>query len=132
MNDNIRKIFNMLGVEPNEKFKVKDTEGISKETLYFDENLFVHGDSSGLIYINFLNKVLNGTLTIIKPPKKKKLRDLTIEEYKKWLEIRCDRYDRCDNCVFKNVICIYDKDCWVHHKDLYSDEFLDQEIEVED
>ena len=131
MNDNIRKIFDMLGVEPNEKFKVKDAEGISKETLYFDESLFVHGDSSGLIYINFLNKVLNGTLTIIKLPKKKKLRDLTLKEYEKWVEIGCHRCDRCDNCVFKNVICIYGEDCWVHHKDLYSDIFLDQEIEVE-
>lgn len=85
----------------------------------------------GINLINLFKALKNGADKIIKVPKKKKLRDLTIEEYKKWLEIGCHRCDRCDNCVFKNVICMYDENCWVHHKDLYSDEFLDQEIEVE-
>lgn len=36
-------------------------------------------------------------------------------------------------CDFDNVQCEADsKQCWVKHKELYSDKFLDQEIEVEE
>lgn len=62
--------------------------------------------------------------------RKKKLRDLTIEEYKKF----CMKYnDVCAKCPFSLVICcITSNNLWIYHKDLYSDKFLDQEIEVED
>lgn len=39
----------------------------------------------------------------------------------------------CFDCPFYNVDCLYGKDnkCRIDNKDLYSDKFLDQEIEVE-
>ena len=71
---------------------------------------------------------------IVKEKKKVKLRDLTPEQFEKWRMNNC-----CANCkdyVFDKVICI-DRgikcnDCWIKNKDLYSDKFLDQEIEIEE
>lgn len=63
----------------------------------------------------------------------KKLRDVTPEEFEKWKNINCltgDMY--CLGCPFYKVSCDLEaKDCWVINKDLYSDKFLDQTIEVE-
>ncbi|MDY5645491.1 MAG: hypothetical protein SPF22_00570 [Candidatus Onthovivens sp.] len=61
----------------------------------------------------------------------KKLRDVTPEELKEWYRINCNNH--CDGCIFDNVYCciINSNHQWVHHKDLYSDKFLDQTIEVE-
>ena len=72
------------------------------------------------------------TDNVRKISKKKKLRDLTEEEYKKWVIENCDNgILSCRDCVFRYVNC--DKHFrWIHHKDLYSDKFLDQEIEVEE
>lgn len=62
--------------------------------------------------------------------KKIKLRDLTEEQYWKYNKKGC--YTTCDKCMFRLVNCTnHDEDCWIHHKDLYSDKFLDQEIEIE-
>ena len=65
-----------------------------------------------------------------KEQKKKKLRDLTIEEYAKWKRKNCGN---CSKCIFRHVYCntFDENNCWIYHKDLYSDKFLDQEIEVE-
>ena len=62
--------------------------------------------------------------------RKKKLRDLTMEEYKKF----CMKYnDVCAKCPFRLVVCCITADnLWINNKDLYSDKFLEQEIEVED
>ena len=54
----------------------------------------------------------------------------TKEEYKEWLNKNCHPYN-CEKCIFCNVSCLDGGDCWVNHKDLYSDKFLEQEIEVE-
>lgn len=58
-----------------------------------------------------------------------KLRDMTFEQYEQW---RVEKCAACENCIFKNVKChrLYDN-VWVKHKDLYSDKFLDQEIEID-
>ena len=74
---------------------------------------------------------------IVKEKKKVKLRDLTEEQYKTFLDSRCgNQIDgiSCVDCPFYRVSCLYDKDdkCWIDNKDLYSDKFLDQEIEVDD
>lgn len=62
--------------------------------------------------------------------KKIKLRDLTEEQYWKYNKKGC--YTTCDKCMFRLVNCTnHDENCWIHHKDLYSDKFLDQEIEIE-
>lgn len=133
MNENVRKIFDLLGIEPNEKFRIKGSD-IFDELYYFDESLCIYGVIDGLTYINALFKILNGTYTIIKLPKKKKLRDLTPEEYDKWERKNCNSSvcDKCDKCIFHDVICFTVNNCWIYHKDLYSDKFLDQEIEVEE
>lgn len=72
---------------------------------------------------------------IVKEKKKVKLRDLTEEQYKKWFKNNCDTFDDCDGCPFSKVRCInYDKrkNWWIDNKDLYSDKFLNQEIEIEE
>ena len=70
---------------------------------------------------------------------KKKLRDLTPEEYRNWRTKYCighidcsSSHSTCDDCPFTSVICNgSDKKIWVNNKDLYSDKFLNQEIEIE-
>lgn len=59
-----------------------------------------------------------------------KLRDMTFEQYEEWRVKKCVV---CESCIFKNVKChrLYDN-VWVKHKDLYSDKFLDQEIEIDE
>ena len=64
--------------------------------------------------------------------KKIKLRDLTPEQYSKYKDGGCGRNGSCNECVFRSVNCVRaNKSSWVYHKDLYSDKFLDQEIEIE-
>ena len=71
------------------------------------------------------------TDNVRKIPKKKKLRDLTTKEWDKWQDKYCGN---CNKCAFNIVSCScsYEKRSWVNNKDLYSDKFLDQEIEVEE
>lgn len=75
---------------------------------------------------------------IVKETKKVKLRDLTEEQYEKWFNNNCCTKNKdksitdCFKCVIHNAICnpVVSR-CWTKHKDLYSDKFLDQEIEIE-
>lgn len=69
---------------------------------------------------------------------KKKLRDLTFEEYKYWKFENCIGKD-CARCAFGCVNCSWvDEDtcggdtCWINNKDSYSDKFLNQEINIPD
>lgn len=128
MNENVRKIFDMLGVEPNEKFKV---DGCGNPTLILtiDETLFISDDRKN-IHGALLTYLLRGDYKIIKLPKKKKLRDLTPEEWDKWLKKNCGD---CSECIFRKALCSDSRkeESWINNKDLYSDKFLDQEIEVE-
>lgn len=139
MNDNVRQIFNMLGVEPNEEFKINGYDRVfyfDKElTLYFhfNQDLNLYSENDEWMDIS-LQSIINGTNKIIKLPKepnkiKKKLRDLTPEEYKKWSEKNCEP-GNCDKCIFRNVSCLDGGSCWVKHKDIYSDKFLEQEVKV--
>lgn len=62
--------------------------------------------------------------------KKIKLRDLTEKEFRNWKIENCEA--DCKHCFFENVGCIeWKNNCWVKNKNLYSDKFLDQEIEIE-
>lgn len=125
MNDNVRKIFDILGVEPNERFKI---EGIDETIYYINESLHFYKVDGLCIDVGLCN-LLNGNVKIIKLPKKKKLRDLTKEEYNNYCAKNCND---CSHCQFYDVHCnIFDWKCWFYHKDIYSDKFLDQEIEVE-
>lgn len=129
MNDNAKKIFEMLGVEPNEKFTVMSKINVDYEVLHIDTRLRVLTDTSNIV-AEALRHLLTGEWQIVKLPKKKKLRDLTEEEYDKWKDVNCSKI-ACKECPFNNVACnISNTSCWVNHKDLYSDKFLDQEVEV--
>ena len=57
---------------------------------------------------------------------KKKIRDLTSEEYREWELKNCSGTD-CLGCPFKYVNCNI---MWVNHKDMYSNKFLDQEVDI--
>ena len=62
---------------------------------------------------------------------KKKLRDVTPEEFNDWRNKNCNN---CFDCVFKTVNCsgLDNGLNWTFHKDMYSEKFLNQEIEVKD
>lgn len=131
MNDNVRKIFDILGIEPNEEFKIEHILGyMTDSSFYMTDDLTIF-DSNKERRTSFLQLLLNGTYKIVKlpkEPKKKKLRDLTEEEWNKWKEKNCDN---CTDCIFSKVYCDSSYTSWINNKDLYSDKFLDQEIEVE-
>lgn len=134
MTENAKKIFEMLGVEPNERFKIQYNEKNSYyigETLYYiNENLIICNQVSSAPD-NWLQRIIVGELQIVKLPRKKKLRDLTPEEYKKWYDKNCGACGgSCCDCLFNCTACLCGKYCWVNHKDLYSDKFLDQEVEI--
>lgn len=62
---------------------------------------------------------------------KKKLKDISLEEFKVWSIKNCKQLS-CEKCVFSKVCCDeLSSDCWINNKDIYSDKFLDQEIEIE-
>lgn len=62
----------------------------------------------------------------------KKLRDLTEDEYRKYVETHCDGNSCSDECIFGIVTCSYHNNrSWIKNKDLFSDKFLNQEIEIE-
>lgn len=145
MNDNVRQIFNMLGVEPNEKFKIEDKNCFwkidEKLNLYYRQghydncddayNAFVYGNSLIIDLINNPELIIK----LPKEPKTKKLRDLTPEEWDKWKYENCGSgtcSGNCSECIFNKVCCnsSYVKCSWIYHKDLFSDKFLNQEIEV--
>ena len=64
---------------------------------------------------------------------KKKLRDVTPEEFAKWNNENCEWNVYCDNCVFQPVNCsnFNERANWAYQKDMYSEKFLNQEIEIE-
>lgn len=63
-----------------------------------------------------------------------KLRDMTKEQYALW----CEKYCKigimwCRNCPFASGNCDWrSSKCWVNHKEMFSDKFLDQEIEIKE
>lgn len=132
MTDNVRKVFDILGVKPNEEFKI-DNVNLKNHIYFIDERLEVFDEKLNDLDV-FLKDLLNGTYEIIKLPKKKKLRDLTAEEYEKWREKNCTiTFKSCTKCPFKSVVCFpAANNLWLNHKDLYSDKFLNQEIEVKE
>lgn len=62
---------------------------------------------------------------------KKKLKDISLEEFKVWSIKNCNQLS-CEKCVFSKVCCDeLSSDCWINNKDIYSDKFLNQEIEID-
>lgn len=62
--------------------------------------------------------------------RKIKLRDLTKEQ---WDDYVSNCKFACNDCIFLNACCHTSKSkkSWVNNKDLYSNKFLDKEIEIE-
>ncbi len=65
---------------------------------------------------------------------KKKLKDITEKEYLCWRDENCQHFPIYKNCTFgmlQGYNNCKEKSC-LNHKELFSNEFLNQEIEVED
>ncbi len=62
--------------------------------------------------------------------KKIKLRNLTKEQWDTFLD-KCNMI--CDTCACQNASCQHSecKGSWFNNKDMFSDKFLDQELEIE-
>lgn len=62
-----------------------------------------------------------------------KLRDLTPEQWDNWVDNNCNLKVDCENCPIYRANCdsSEDENCWINNKDIYSDKFLDQEVEIE-
>lgn len=108
MNEKVKKVFELLGVEPNEKFKL-NAVGNKNDVYCLDEKLTGHiYDKTGKEYGFFVEWLLPSMLInperIIKLPKKKKLRDLTPEEFDKWKKKNCGN---CFKCIFCSRILWY-------------------------
>ena len=83
------------------------------------------------IILNGLYDLKHDGWEIVKEKKKVKLRDLTGEQYCRWLKNH--NCSSCEDCLFKIVECGYtNQRCWLDNKEIYNDKFLDQEIEVEE
>ena len=67
--------------------------------------------------------------------KKIKLKDLTKEQWDTNRDSLCklDKGENCDKCIFLWVDCDDSilRSSWINHKDLYSNKYLDQEVEIE-
>lgn len=111
---------------------------------YFDEGKYIEVrrfdgficDNYDIDYTFCLDDLNADDWEIIKETKKVKLRDLTWEQYIKWVDNNCLEYNNyCDKCPFQKVKCEKDggqNSLWINNKDLYSDKFLNQEIEIEE
>ena len=88
------------------------------------------------IILNGLYDLKHDGWEIVTEKKKVKLRDLTEEQYDLWVENNCANHEvSCRDCPFQKVQCDNHEsinDAWYLNKDLYSDKFLDQEVEIED
>ena len=110
----------------NKRFNVYDSEGnLTFSNCYINDRGYVCYDEDDRELWATTMELLTGNIYYEITSKKKKLRDLTPKEFDK---IPCED---CSSCIFYNVPCSSDNNrCWIHHKDLYSDKFLNQEIEV--
>ena len=73
--------------------------------------------------------ILYSDWEIVKETKKVKLRDLTKKQYVKWRKNNCCINLCASSCPFKSINCAIG---WHNYKEMYSDKFLDQEIEIEE
>ena len=64
---------------------------------------------------------------------KKKIRDITKEEFEIWKNYNCKTYDlHCTGCPFRASECGFVglRFPWYESKEMFSDKFLDQEINI--
>lgn len=65
---------------------------------------------------------------------KKKIRDITAEEFEIWKNYNCKTYDlHCTGCPFRASECGFVglRFPWYENKEMFSDKFLDQAIDIE-
>ena len=113
--------------------KIRKRKEVSEGDYYvLDKKGIIHVYSDyGKIRTCFTyGDIMNEDWEIVKEKKKVKLRDLTAEQVKKWIDENCNRGDYCKDCPFRCIEC-YDT-FWLSCKDMFSDKFLDQEVEIED
>ena len=102
-----------------------------KDNYYFlNEDYCLETKEGAVATFLTLPAIFSDDWEIVKEKKKVKLRDLTAEQVKKWIDENCNKCDFCKGCPFKCIEC-YDT-FWLSHKDMFSDKFLEQEIEIED
>ena len=105
--------------------------GINCEYMYYSpEDGEFYTEKGSRVYL-FSNEFMTiNDWEIVEEPKKIKLRDLTEKEFQNWKNEKCEA--DCEHCIFENVGCAeWKNNCWVRNKNLYSNKFLNQEIEIE-
>lgn len=121
----------------NKRFNVYDDEGIlTFSNCYINDRGYVCYGGDDREFWATTMELLTGNDYYEIIQKKKKLRDLTKDEWNEWKRIYCVKNinSDCDVCLFKNVPCANSgcENSWFNNKELYSDKFLNQEIEVEE
>ena len=103
-----------------------------KDNYYFlNEDYCLETKEGAVATFLTLPAIFSDDWEIFKEKKKVKLRDLTGEQYCRWLKNH--NCSSCEDCLFKIVECGYaNQRCWLDNKEIYNDKFLDQEIEVEE
>lgn len=100
----------------------------TKESFYTDTGFEV------LLLPQHFMKIDDWEIFDEKKPRKVKLRYLTPEQYKKRdaKNCKCGSIE-CRDCLFRRVECdTCHENVWYLHKELYSNEFLNQELEIEE
>ena len=90
MNENVRKVFDMLGIKPNTWFRV---DGI-KEKIFINEDLIIK-DEEGFFRDKLLRPILTGEYKIIKLSDKQHIGDLN-----------CNMID-CKCCPLNSINCFF-------------------------
>lgn len=105
------------------------------------KDVYLHINSSGLyelsgrnaghtsLYFEITSLLENDNWEIVEEKKKVKLRDLTLDQFEEWQDENCLKYKCRKDCPFRILEC--DDAFWIDCKDMFSDKFLDQEIEIE-
>lgn len=105
-----------------------------KDNYYFlNEDYCLETKEGAVATFLTLPAIFSDDWEIVKEPKKVKLRDLTEKQFNKRFKNNCGKYSNCEGCLFGVVNCSKsDDNSRFQHKDLFSDKFLDQEVEIEE
>lgn len=118
MNDNVRKIFDMLGVEPNEEFEVLCDNIPFSSKCKIDEHLqgYFFAFGGWEFFDELLKDLLNGSNTIIKLPKKKHVGDLKCEDVE------------CKYCPLYSIHCFPNPDTLNYVLEKWLEVYGDKEL----
>ena len=130
-----RNIFSALKIKPNQEFGLKSLTNKQYPHIYQLNNnlaLLEDGRLLGREGDELLLNILRGIVVITDLVVKRSLNNLTDDEYDNWLLEHCEHEPLCENCIFRHVNCAnsLDDDSWINNKELFSQIFLEQEIEI--